>query len=923
MARPRRDASVLLLLVAVAIAAFLAWKLDFRGGPHAAASAPDAAARSADDAAPAFFGAPAPFAAPLAGAAPSASPSAAAPAPAPAPDVPAASALGAGRIYGTVRARDGRPIAGALVQAFAGAPEGGMKKGAAVMIQIKKKKAGAPAAAEARTGPDGGYALERLAPGDFSVLVDDESHQSANERATLAPGAAVRLDFLLDDGVSVSGRVRDPRGAPLAGIEVASVFPERRTTTGPDGSFALHGLGGMAMGPLRAHDSSGRYGDVEQFAAPGDAAVEVVMRPAAQLSGRVVERRSGAPIEGASVGAASPMGMGGMEHLSKTDADGRFEIAGLAPGAYRLRASKDGYAAARADAEVAEGEHAEVAIELGAGAAIVGRVTDGQGAGGLAGASVFDVTDLGSAGPFGPEGFAEMLVAKGAQGTKMLGGMNLSVAQTADDGSYRLDRVPAGRRKLVALDPVHEALAREVDVPEEGGEARADFALGGGATVAGHVLHDGAPVAGAGIMAFSPTTGGRSAETGPDGAYAIRGLRPGVYMVMLQPNDDAPTAQREMRSVTLERGGTAVVDFGVAASGALVYGVVTGGTVGGPIDIDVDVTLLRAGQGLAGMREAKVQADGTYRIEGVEAGIYDVAVRPTFHARFVVAPDTPEVRLDIALPALALAGTVRREDGAPIAGAQVSATRTTDRESPLFRFFRASGASDADGAFTLEGLDGADYDVEVAAPGFARATRTVSLAGGAPPPLDVRLAPGGVIHARVFAPDGTAVTDALLMAEDAAGHTFGLGPKMMITTGQEVKLEGLPAGVYTVTALSMSWAFDRRTGVAFDGTDLTLDFGLSPGGALAVACRDESGAPVAGAALDLRYPDGTPLPASPFDVMFAPVSGPDGVARRQRLPAGAYRGTARTADGREAAFDATIANGGTTSVVVTLGAALR
>src|SRR5207237_5828325 len=111
---------------------------------------------------------------------------------------------------------------------------------------------------------------------------------------------------------------------------------------------------------------------------------------------------------------------------------------------------------------------------------------------------------------------------------------------------------------------------------------------------------------------------------------------------------------------------------------------------------------------------------------------------------------------------------------------------------------------------------------------------------------EIRLAPGGVIRARVVGPDGASAADSFLMAEDAAGTTYGGGAMMMkFGTGEDVRLEGLPPGIYSVTAFSMRYAFDRRAGVRFDGGDLTLDFGLSPGGSLEVVCKDEAAAPVA------------------------------------------------------------------------------
>lgn len=916
----RRGLSILLLVLAIALGALVAWKVDFgRAAPAAPAPAAEPRAPREDP------GESAPVPLPLAPAAEPAprpvvghAPTATALAPAAKKEAPPEE-QGTGRIFGTVRGADGRPLEGVTVRA-AGMPA--KRSGVVVRVKVAKDKR---ASGGTRTGEDGTYAIEHLAAGDYVVSAEDGAHADLQSQATLAEGESRRLDFDMTEGAKVSGHVRDGAGAPLAAIEVSSMWPERHATSGADGAYAIGGLDPSGGAALTAHDPSGRMGDVNRYARAGETAADLVMRAAAQIAGRVVERKTGAPVAGAKVGTGRQVMGLGAEHAAESDQDGRFELAGLAPGAYKLQVTKEGFAPAAASVDAGEGERADVTVELGQGAAIAGRVLDAATGAGLAGAHVFDVTDLelGGGGAFSPETLVEMMAAQG--GNAKLAGLGVpSSADSGDDGAYRLERVPPGARRLVAFEGGHESLARTIEVAADGADVRADFPLGGGGTIEGRVGDAaGAPVAEAQIMAMSPMVGARLGKSDAAGHYAIRGLKPGNYIVTLQSIADAKTDQREMRSAAVERGATVRVDFGPASRGTLVYGAVTG-----PLPPSRQLALLRAGQGIAGMRQVTISDDGTYRIEGVEPGAYDLAIHPAFHARVDVPPGTPEVRFDVTMPALALAGVVRSADGAPIADAKLWAGRASDRGDPLFsQMFRVAASTDQDGRFTLEGLEAVDYDVEATAPGYVHARRTVSLAGGAPAPIELRLAPGGVIHARVVGPDGSSVTAAFLMAEEAgSGRTYGGDATMMKFGGaaDEVRLEGLPPGVYAVTAFSLRYAFDRRAGVRFDGSDLTLEFGLSPGGTLEVACRDESGAPVAGALMELRFPDGGRVLTPVMETFFAASgSGADGVARRDRLQAGTYRGTARARDGREASFEATVADGGTTRVAATLRAAIR
>ena len=92
------------------------------------------------------------------------------------------------------------------------------------------------------------------------------------------------------------------------------------------------------------------------------------------VAGVVRDAETGDPLPGANVA------LEGTSLGASTDGAGRFEIAGVPAGRYRLRASFVGYGAETVDVEVASGETARVDLALGSGGALSDVVVTGESA---------------------------------------------------------------------------------------------------------------------------------------------------------------------------------------------------------------------------------------------------------------------------------------------------------------------------------------------------------------------------------------------------------------------------------------------------------------------------------------------------------------------------------------------------------------
>lgn len=222
-------------------------------------------------------------------------------------------------------------------------PEGEPAAGVALRVLLPSARqveptieGGAPdeTLAELRTGPDGRF----RAPLEVGRAVDLEvaAPGFARERLpNLYAGEELRIE--LRPALTLSGRVTlAPSGEPVAGAEVrvrvgvvvGPGSPVHRTVTGEDGSYEIDDLPREHL-DLRVYPP-GRALAVARIDPPADASRivrDVAIEPGAALHGRVTDGRSGEPIANASVAASwfQPT------HAASTDAEGRYELAGVEP----------------------------------------------------------------------------------------------------------------------------------------------------------------------------------------------------------------------------------------------------------------------------------------------------------------------------------------------------------------------------------------------------------------------------------------------------------------------------------------------------------------------------------------------------------------------------------------------------------------
>ncbi len=481
---------------------------------------------------------------------------------------------------------------------------------------------GAGRSVVAVTDASGGFRVGGLAEGDYTLSVECERHVAASKDAH-APGAG-DIEIPLAPELEIRGVVVYPDGSPVAGVQVGAAGQDTAgegkrarggasTTAGEDGSFVLRGLpaGSYTMSVSNAWQGRANVLPYDGPAvAAGTTDVRLVVREGLRITGRVVDD-AGKPVAGAWLWAMPTKPQAGRpasNAQAQTDADGAFELLGLAPDSGPLRVqvnANNGYGgrsfSPRVLDEVAPGTTG-LEIALSSGLSVEGVVVDEQG------------QPLGNAwiqlnpernGNEGPRNSGSGMIGDG--GRFKVGGL--------DPGTYRVQIQTWGGGR-------QQQLVITGDGTVTAGATGLRLTASRGAVVSGVVVDgSGQPVVGASVTASAANRRSANANTGADGTFELTGLETdGVYTVTATHAGHIQSSAAEVRP-----GGASlrlVLANGVECSGRVLD--TDGSALGGarlwfrPKD----------GSNGAQSQSGETEADGSFRLGGFVEGVeYEVQVR--------------------------------------------------------------------------------------------------------------------------------------------------------------------------------------------------------------------------------------------------------------------------------------------------------
>ena len=619
-----------------------------------------------------------------------------------------------GGIEGRVTDTEGTPIEGAEVEATPALDSGSPGFGFTGMSMSMSM-------GPLRTGPDGSFRVPGLNRGGrFDLHVKHPAYAEVTVPGVESPTKEpVRIE--LKAARTVSGRVVNAEGEPVAGATVASV--DRNDGLGALRSYQSLGVtdaegrfrvGGLAPGTLNLEVSADGYQTqwLDGFHVPGDRDVDdvkVVLERGSWLDVRVLNAE-GEPVPEASVFAV--LQAPGQEETrsrtlrmrsfaqDRTDAQGRCRLKLAGPGLYAVKTDLGGKASVSVNAGPGG---TPVEIRLPRGFQVSGRVIGEDGAG-----------------------------APGIY-VRSEGGPMPAIAQTEADGSFVFSGVAEGRYHLTASEP--ETGRASLDIEVAGRDVRGlELRLAGknsSATLSGHFM--GVPpedLSGAKVLAGSTDSSPRTGRVERDGSYTITGLEPGKWDIWARTSSGR-TAQGQ---IEIEEGArAAILDLNFAdeitLSGLVL---VDGAPLGGAA-----VRALKD-RSEASFQMVQTSYDGTFSLRGLAPGAWLLVVSGADGigtSRPVEITESREITLQITTGTFK--ATVLSATGEPVEGAVAA----LEAREPTFNLPIASttARSGPDGALETGRLASGTYRLEVRAPGYEPRQETVQIRPGGVAVVEVRL----------------------------------------------------------------------------------------------------------------------------------------------------------------------------------------
>ncbi len=640
---------------------------------------------------------------------------------------------------------------------------------------------------------DGTFVIDTIAPGPYEAEAFAPAYQPAEPISlTVEAGVTIAdLEFVLLRGATLEGRVMTSDDEPVTSARVMVGRPAGVTDS--EGYYRIEGIPpGPQMVEVRHPIFNRERQDIN--IEEGINTLDVVLESGYSLTGRVIDEHD-QPVSQVQLTLT-----GGREYhddSTSTGADGTFNFPQVAVGTYRLRATKEGYAATDRPAaiEIIDAPVEDFEIRLLPGSAIVGQIS---------GIEIDELAEL--------EITARSRTASGGRGHVDYEGRYQIRDLGVGEWQVRA-RLPGGRREVDGW----------VQVPPQTREVTLDLEFGSGVTLSGAVLHNGEPLAGARVAAFGHSVNARrQVVTDYQGYFSIEDLPHGKYRI-------DTSHSRELLVHNLDLDLASDLDITIEIDTAEVSGRVTSTTDAAPIaNAVVAVQQILGPEAIrdGGMFTVGTDAEGRFRLARITQGTYRLTVR-----RDGYEPLEQTLELGGGAETLEL-------DLTPTDGLELVLQMATGQHPPhaTVNVFDEAGRIlvaesrpvDAAGQVRFPTVPPGQWSLLVVAPGSAPVQAVATIPGE---PLSLVLPEGKSLTVRVPALIGSRQAASVSLL-GTTGHPFvGIGSTadgaqtMWRLVGGAAVVEGVPAGLWIVQVAAADgqiWSAATDVG-SLHGAEITLE----------------------------------------------------------------------------------------------------
>lgn len=592
---------------------------------------------------------------------------------------------------------------------------------------------------------------------------------------------------------------------------------------------------------------------------------------------------------------------------AQTDTNGRYVIKGLHTSSYTISVSPPSYRTDLMSKEIKDvyvvaGTTKPLNVQLQKGGEIAGQVKDSQG-NAVSGAYLYAWSYSSGWSPPKPGPEKKNLQHPFPAPEKQYG--YWGYATTDSNGNYKIGGLETGTFEVYVSPPDESDLvsAYEKDVSVTVGSTTVvNFTLSVGGKITGRVSDkQGNAVPGTYLYTYSSDWSSWGSDyidypsyysTNQDSyTYTIKGLPSGSYTLnAYAPWDRQELIDQEVKDITVTAGQTVTQNI-VFEQGGKISGKVTDKS-GNPIS-NADIYVSYSGLWTPPKPEEKLthplkapekaqgywgydttDSSGNYTIDGLTSGSFYVWAYPPYNSDYiwdsepnvsVTAGQTTTLNIILKIGGR-IAGRVTDIDGKPVANASVDAWQTYEWEydytkakpttgEPQKQYgYYAYGTTDANGYYTLKGLETANYTVGVDpyyTSELASERKTnVSVTIEQTTVLDFTLQVGGKISGKVTDEENNVSSNTYI-----AVYTQSDWHSTYTDSQGKYLVKGLSKSTYTVSAQPRSGselAGETKKGVFVDyGQIVTVNFTLKEGGKLTGRITDETGKGVASASVDV------------------------------------------------------------------------